>query len=123
MFETPAFAQAANTAGTVAGGAAGGAAAGLIAFVPYIAIFVIFYFLMIRPQQQRAKAQRALIDAVKKGDEVVTGGGIIGKVTRVMDNGEVEIEVAPTVKLKVVRATLADVRTRGLPAAANDAKA
>ncbi len=117
MFETPAFAQAAPAAGAI-----GGATAGFIAFVPYLAIFAIFYFLMIRPQQQRAKTHRALIDAVKKGDEVVTGGGIVGKVTRVMDNGEIEVEVAPTVKLKVVRATLADVRTRGLTAA-NDAKA
>ncbi len=119
MFETPAFAQAASPAA----GAMGGATAGLLAFAPYIAIFAIFYFLMIRPQQQRAKAHRALIDAVKKGDDVVTGGGIIGKVTRVLDNGEVEVEVAPTVKLKVLKATLAEVRTRGLPAAANDAKA
>ncbi len=101
----------------------GGATAGLIAFAPYIAIFAIFYFLMIRPQQQRAKAHRALLDAVKKGDEVVTGGGIIGKVVRVMDNGELEVEVAPTVKLKVLKATLSDVRTRGAPVAANDAKA
>ena len=116
MFATPAFAQAA------AGGAAGNGAVGLIAFLPYVAIFAIFYFLMIRPQQQRAKAHRALIDAVKKGDEVVTGGGLIGKVVKVSD-GEVEIEIAPTVKVKALKSTLADVRTRGLPAAANDTKA
>jgi preprotein translocase subunit YajC len=114
MFETPAYAQAAA--------AAGGATAGLIAFVPYIAIFVIFYFLLIRPQQQRAKQHRALIDAVKKGDEVVTGGGIIGKVFKVSGE-EVEVDIAPTVRIKVVKGTLADVRTRGAPAAANDAKA
>ena len=115
MFASPAYAQAA-AAGP------GGASASLIAFVPYIAIFAIFYFLMIRPQQQRAKAHRAMIDAVQKGDTVVTGGGIIGKVTRV-DDGEVEVEVAPTVKLKVLKATLSDVRNRNAPVAANDAKA
>ncbi|KAB7648380.1 preprotein translocase subunit YajC [Polymorphobacter fuscus] len=115
MFASPAYAQA-------AAGPAGGATASLIAFVPYIAIFAIFYLLMIRPQQQRAKAHRAMIEAVKKGDTVVTGGGIIGKVTRV-DDGEVEVEVAPTVKLKVLKSTLADVRDRNAPVAANDAKA
>ena len=115
MFASPAYAQAATAA-------PGGATASLIAFVPYIAIFAIFYFLMIRPQQQRAKTHRAMIDAVKKGDTVVTGGGIIGKVTRV-DDGEVEVEVAPTVKLKVLKSTLADVRDRNAPVAANDTKA
>jgi preprotein translocase subunit YajC len=116
MFASPAYAQAAAGAGPTAG---------LIAFVPYIAIFAIFYFLMIRPQQQRAKAHRALLDAVKKGDTVVTGGGIIGKVTRV-DGDELEIDAAfgagPAVKFRVLKATLADVRDRGTPVAANDAK-
>ncbi len=126
MFASPAFAQAvtangAAPAGALAGGAAGGAA-GLIAFVPYLAIFAIFYVLIIRPQQSRAKAHRAMLDAVKKGDDVVTGGGILGKVVRVTDD-EVEVEVAPTVKLRVLKATLAEVRNRGVPAAANDTKA
>ena len=114
MFASPAFAQAAGTG-------AGSATAGLIAFVPYIAIFAIFYFLMIRPQQQRAKAHRAMIDAVKKGDEVVTGGGIVGKVVRVMD-GEVEIDAGNNVKFRVLKGTLSDVRDRAVPAAANDMK-
>lgn len=114
MFASPAFAQAAGT-GTGAG------AAGLLAFAPYIAIFAIFYFLMIRPQQQRAKAHRAMIDAVKKGDDVVTGGGIIGKVSRVLE-GEVEVEVANGVKLRVLKGTLSDVRNRPAPTAANDTK-
>lgn len=114
MFESPAYAQAAT--------AAGGSAAGLIAFLPYVAIFAIFYFLMIRPQQRRMKEHRAMIEAVKKGDEVVTGGGIVGKVVRVLDN-EVEVEIAPTVKIKVVKGTLSDVRTRGVAAPANDTKA
>ncbi|WP_426164754.1 preprotein translocase subunit YajC [Sandarakinorhabdus sp. DWP1-3-1] len=116
MFETPAFAQA-------AAGAPAGGAVGLIAFVPYIAIFAIFYFLMIRPQQKRAKAQRDLIGAATKGDTVVTAGGVIGKIVRVMDaEGEVEIEIAPNVKVRVVKAMLADVRNKPLPAAANDVK-
>ena len=114
MFASPAFAQAAGTG-------AGSATAGLIAFVPYIAIFAIFYFLMIRPQQQRAKAHRAMIDAVKKGDEVVTGGGIVGKVVRVMD-GEIEIDAGNNVKFRVLKGTLSDVRDRAIPAAANDLK-
>lgn len=114
MFASPAYAQAA--------GAGGSTATSLLAFIPYVAIFAIFYFLMIRPQQQRAKAHRAMIDAVKKGDSIVTGGGIIGKVLRV-DGDEVEVEAAPTVKFKVLKATIADVRDRGAPVAANDAKA
>ena len=114
MFASPAYAQAAA--------GAGGTTASLLAFVPYIAIFAIFYFLMIRPQQQRAKAPRAMIDAVKKGDNVVTGGGIIGKVTRVDDNGEIEVEVAPGMKLRVLKGTLSDVRDRAAPVAANDGK-
>ena len=115
MFESPAFAQAAT-------GAASGSF-GLLAFVPYVAIFAIFYFLMIRPQQQRAKAHRALVEAAQKGDTVVTGGGLVGKVVRVFDTeGEVEIELAPNVKVRAVKATLADVRNARLPAAANDTK-
>ena len=114
MFASPAYAQAA--------GAGGSTATSLLAFIPYVAIFAIFYFLMIRPQQQRAKAHRAMIDAVKKGDNVVTGGGIIGKVSRVDDNGEIEVEVAPNIKLRVLKGTLSDVRDRAAPVAANDAK-
>ncbi|MGI4878452.1 MAG: preprotein translocase subunit YajC [Janthinobacterium lividum] len=112
MFFSPAHAQAA---------AASGGAAAFMQFVPLVAIFVIFYFLMIRPQQRRAKAHKAMLDAVKKGDEVVTGGGLIGRVTRVQDT-ELEVEVAPTVKLRVVKGTLSEVRTKPVPAAANDAR-
>ena len=116
MFASPAFAQA---AAAPAAGSSGFAA--LAQFVPLVAIFVIFYFLMIRPQQRRMKAHKAMLDAVKQGDEVVTGGGIVGKVTRIKDD-ELEVEVAPTVKLRVVRGTLSEVRTKTLPAAANDGK-
>ncbi len=113
MFESPAYAQ-------VAGAAGGSGAFGLIAFAPYIAIFAIFYFLMIRPQQQRAKAHRAMIDAVQKGNEVITGGGLVGKVTRVIDDGEIEIEIATGVKVRALKSTLSDVRGPKLPVAAND---
>ncbi len=113
MFSSPAYAQAA--AGP------GGVASGLIQFAPLVAIFAIFYFLMIRPQQTRAKAHRAMLDAVKRGDEVVTGGGLIGRVTKVADT-EIEVEVATGVKLRVVKGTLAEVRTKTLPPAANDTK-
>lgn len=116
MFSSPAFAQAA-----AAPSAAGSGAAAFVQFVPLVAIFVIFYFLMIRPQQKRMKAHRAMLDAVKRGDEVVTGGGLIGRVTKVADT-ELEVEVATGVKLRVVKGTLAEVRTKPLPAAANDAR-
>lgn len=108
MFSTPAHAQAAN-------GAAAGGAAGLIAFLPYIAIFAIFYFLLIRPQQQRMKAHRAMVDGVQRGDEVVTGGGLIGKVTKV-EGAEAEVEIAQGVKVRVLKGTLADVRNKTTPA-------
>ena len=114
MFASPAYAQA-------AGATAGGGFAAFAQFVPLVAIFVIFYFLMIRPQQRRMKDHRAMLDAVKQGDEVVTGGGLIGRVTRIKDD-ELEVEVAPTVKLRVVKGTLSEVRTKKLPAAANDGK-
>ena len=103
MFASPAYAQAAGTA-------APGGAAVFMQMVPLVLIFVVFYFLLIRPQQKRAKEQRATIDAVKKGDQVVTGGGLIGRVTRV-DESEVEIELAANVKVRAVKATLAEVRT------------
>jgi preprotein translocase subunit YajC len=108
MFISPAYAQTAT--------APGSGTAAFLQFLPLVFIFVIFYFLMIRPQQKRMKQHRAMIDAVKKGDSVVTSGGLIGKVTRVQDN-EVEVEIAPTVKVRVVKSTLSSV---GAPIAAND---
>ena len=110
MFSSPAFAQ---TAGTQANGLA----AIMQSPIPMMfAIVAIFYFLMIRPQQKRMKEHRALIDAVKKGDTVVTGGGLIGKVTRV-DESEVEIELAPNTRVKALKSTLSDVRAvAGKPA-------
>lgn len=112
MFATPAYAQA-------AGGAPGNGAAMFVQFLPLVFIFVIFYFLLIRPQQKRMKDHRALIESVKKGDTVVTGGGLIGKVTRV-DETEVEIELAANTRVRAVRSTLTDVRPLGSAKPAND---
>ena len=80
----------------------------LIGIAPWLAIFVIFYFLMIRPQQQRVKQHQAAIASVKKGDEVITGGGIRGKVTKVSDD-EAEVEIAQGVKIRVIKSTISNV--------------
>ena len=117
MFATPAFAQ------TTAGAATGIAGlpepfGSLLFFVP---LFVLFYFLMIRPQQQRMKAHQALVAGVKRNDTVVLNSSVIGKVVRVEDK-EIGLEIAQGVTIKVVKAMISDVRTRGEPAAANDAK-
>ena len=80
----------------------------LIGIAPWLAIFVIFYFLMIRPQQQRVKQHQAAIASVKKGDEVITGGGVRGKVTKVTDD-EAEVEIAQGVKVRVVKSTISQV--------------
>jgi preprotein translocase subunit YajC len=113
MFSSPAYAQAA------AGAAPGGATGFLLQVAPLAFIFVIFYFLLIRPQQRRAKIHREMIQAVKKNDTVVTGGGLIGKVTRV-DEADVEIEIAPNVRVRAIKGTLAEVRPLGGVKPAND---
>ena len=84
------------------------ASAILFGILPWLLIFVIFYLLMIRPQQRRMKEHQATIAAVKKGDEVVTGGGIRGRVTKVMDD-DVELEIAHNVRVRAVKATLSHV--------------
>lgn len=109
MFVTPAFAQAAG---------APSAGASIASFAPLILIFVIMYFLMIRPQQKRMKEHRAMVEALKKGDEVVTQGGLVGKVTAVRDN-ELEVEIAQGVKVRVIRSTVTGLVNRTQPAAAN----
>ncbi len=91
----------------------------LLDFAPFIFIFVIFYFLLIRPQQQARKKHMEMVAAVKRGDVVVTAGGIVGKVTKVLDDAEVMVELADGVAVKVVKATLSDVRTKPAPAAAS----
>src|SRR5687767_14516537 len=105
MFESPAFAQA--------GGAAPDGAAGFFMSVfPLLAIFVIFYFLLIRPQQRRMKQHQSMVGAVKPRDVVVTNGGLIGKVTKV-DEAEIEIELAQNVRVRVVKSMLSEVRPHG----------
>jgi preprotein translocase subunit YajC len=113
MFESPAFAQATG-GGTAAGGMN---AAGIINMVfPLVLIFIIFYVLMIRPQQKRLKQHQDMLGAVKPRDTAVTTGGLIGKVTKVDDN-EVELEVAQGVRVRVVKTMLSDVRPHGAKAA------
>ncbi|MGP9804726.1 preprotein translocase subunit YajC [Paracoccus sp. NSM] len=109
MFVTPAYAQA-------AGGAGAGAA--FAQFIPLILIFAIMYFLMIRPQQKRLRAHRDMVGALKKGDHVVTQGGILGKVTTVRDD-ELEVEISQGVRIRVVRSTIAQVVSKTEPVAAN----
>lgn len=112
MFISTAFAQ-------TSGAAAPGGASFLIQLLPLVLIFAVFYFLLIRPQQRKMKEHRATIEAVKKGDQVVTAGGIVGKVTRV-DDSYVDVEVAQGVKVKVVKTTLSDVVQPGNAKPAND---
>ena len=88
----------------------------LIQLAPLILIFVIFYFLLIRPQQQRQKKHAEMISAVRRGDVVVTAGGLVGKVTKVLENDEVMVELADNVVVKVLKPTLADVKSKSEPA-------
>jgi preprotein translocase subunit YajC len=106
-FITPAFAQA-------AGGSPGGMDI-LTQMAPFGIILVIMYFLIIRPQQKRAKETQDMISSIRRGDTVVTTGGIIGKVTKVTDGAEVEVEIAPNVKVRVLRQMVAEVRSKGEP--------
>ena len=106
MFATPAYAQA-----------AGGAGGAFASFVPLILIFLIMYFLLIRPQQKKVKEHQAMVSALRRGDQVVTQGGVIGKVTRVKDEeNEVEVEIAENVKVRVVRNTITQVLSKTEPA-------
>ena len=111
MFATPAYAQAAGGAG------AAGGIGGLL--IPIVLMFGIMYFLIIRPQQKKIKEHQAMIGAVRRGDQVVTQGGLIGKVTKVKEDNELEIEVAQDVKVRVVKSTIAQVLSKTEPAADN----
>jgi preprotein translocase subunit YajC len=79
---------------------------------PLALLFAIFYFLLIRPQQQRAKQHQAMVNAVRRGDSVVTAGGLVGRVAKVKDDGEILVEIANDVQVRVVKSTLSDVRSR-----------
>jgi len=93
----------------------------LIQFLPLILIFIVFYFLLIRPQQKKAKDQRAMLDALRRGDRVVTGGGILGTVSKVVSPEEVEVDIASGVRVKVLRSTITTVLAKPDPAAAREA--
>jgi preprotein translocase subunit YajC len=99
------------TTAAAAGAPAGGAAGFLIGILPWVLIFLIFYLLMIRPQQRRMKQHQATIAAIKKGDEVVTAGGIRARVTRVLDDNEAEVEIAQGVRVRIVKSTITSVIT------------
>lgn len=105
MLVTPAYAQA-----------AGGAGGAFASFIPLILIFAIMYFLLIRPQQKKLKDHQAMVSNLRRGDQIVTQGGLIGKVTKVKDDNEVEVELAKDVKVRVVKNTVAQVLTKTEPA-------
>ncbi|WAC26123.1 MULTISPECIES: preprotein translocase subunit YajC [unclassified Ancylobacter] len=106
MFITPAFAQ----------GAAPGGTDMLMSLLPFVLIFVIMYFLILRPQQKKVKAHQELVKNIRRGDTVVTTGGLIGKVSRVVDDTEIELQLADGVKVRQLRALISDVRAKGEPA-------
>jgi preprotein translocase subunit YajC len=105
MFITPAFAQ----------GAPAGSSEMMLQMAPFVLIFVIMYFLILRPQQKRAKDHQAMVKAIRKGDMVVTSGGIVGKVTKVIDDNEVEIQIADNVRIRQMRPMITEVRAKGEP--------
>ena len=107
MFITPAFAQTGG-ATDLLGGPIG-------SVLPFILIFVIMYFLIIRPQQQRAKTHRQLVQNVRRGDMVVTSGGLIGKVTKLVDDKEIQVEIAENTRVRVTRGSISDVLTKSEP--------
>ena len=106
-----------------AGGGGGIAGSGVLQILPIILIFGIFYFMMIRPQQQQQKTLKAKLAAIKRGDKVLTAGGIVGVVQKSRDGAsEVEVEIAPNVRVTVLRETISQVMTGTTPTPANDAK-
>src|SRR6185503_11560982 len=103
MFISQAWAQAAG----------GGSSDFLVQLFLLVLIFVVFYFLLIRPQQSKMKAQKAMLAGVKRGDRVVTGGGIIGLVTKVIGENELQVELAEGVRVRIIKQTITDILTRG----------
>jgi preprotein translocase subunit YajC len=106
MFISPAYAQA-----------AGGTGGGIEAFLPLVLIFIVFYFLMIRPQQKRAKEHKLMLEALRRGDNILTSGGILGKITKVDSDTEVSLEIAKDVVVKVRREMIAQVIVKTEPVA------
>ncbi|MFC3226678.1 preprotein translocase subunit YajC [Marinibaculum pumilum] len=106
MLVSPAYAQS-------AGG--GGQGDFILQLLPLVLIFVVFYFLLIRPQQKKMKAHREMVGNVSRGDTVVTAGGIVGKVVKVVDENYAQVEIAENVRIKVVKSTISDVQAKGTP--------
>lgn len=111
MLVTPAYAQA-----------VGGGPDVFISILPFVLIFVIMYFLIIRPQRQQMKRRGEMLTAIRRGDTVITGGGLVGKVTKVIDDNELEIDLGGGNKVTALRSTIADVRVKGEPVANQNAK-
>lgn len=107
MLISPAFAQGSSLFG--------GEGGMLMSLLPFILIFVIMYFLILRPQQRRVKMHQEMVKNVRRGDTVVTNGGLVGKVTRVLDDDQIEIEIADDVRIRQMRQMLSDVRAKGEP--------
>jgi preprotein translocase subunit YajC len=91
----------------------GGGSDFLVQLFPLVLIFIVFYFLLIRPQQSKLKQQREMLAGVKRGDRVVTGGGIIGLVTKVIGDNELQVELAEGVRVRIIKGTITDIITRG----------
>jgi preprotein translocase subunit YajC len=104
MFMSPAYAQGAGASSDF-----------IVQLVPILLMFVIFYVLLLRPQQQRAKAHKDLVANIRRGDTVVTAGGIVGKVTKVRDDNEIEVEIADNTRVRVIKGTVSEVRAKGEP--------
>lgn len=112
MLVTPAYAQAAT----------GSAPDMLISILPFVLIFVIMYFLIIRPQRLQAKKRGEMLAAIRRGDTVVTGGGLVGKVTKVINDNEIEVDLGGGTKVTAIRSMIADVRVKGEPVANQNAQ-
>jgi preprotein translocase subunit YajC len=103
MLTTPVYAQI------------GGGSDMLVSLLPFLLIFVIMYFLILRPQQQRVKQHREMVSALRRGDTVVTSGGLVGKITKVVDDNEVELQLADGVRVRQMRQMVSEVRAKGEP--------
>ena len=111
MLISPAYAQAAGDAG-----------GGMLQLLPLVLIFVVFYFLLIRPQQKKARMHRSMVEALSRGDKVITGGGLFGTVTKVPEGNEIQVEIADGVRVKVMRHTIQEILTKPQPAAKTGGK-
>jgi preprotein translocase subunit YajC len=106
MLITPAYAQ---------GALGGGGSDMLIQLLPFVLIFAIMYFLILRPQQQRAKQHQAMVRSLRRGDTVITSGGLVGRVTKVVDDDQIEVEIADGVRVRQMRGMVTEVRAKGEP--------